>query len=224
MQCLWCGSLGGLDSIYIPLHQNSSKGQFLAWARVGLQPECPGVVWVLCDPPGPVALQPAGQTQGLWKQGGEVWSAWLCPLGRGDTVSMPSARSKANQIVQDIFSTEHQGELSGMKRNADLHQKPKYKPIACHRFSFFLSFIYDCDISVLCIYLLLPGVSGLHISFAQMGCITQWRMISLCWRGSCARSMHVISYLLPPWRQPVANRQIIRVARAADLWKVWVLS
>lgn len=68
------------------------------------------------------------------------------PLGRGhsvwwDRVSMPSSRSKTNQIIQDIFSTvraEHQGELSGMVRNADLHQKSKYKPctIACHRFFF----------------------------------------------------------------------------------------
>lgn len=154
-----------------------------------------GCLW---DLTGLVALQSTGQIHDLWKQGEEVWSSCLCPTGQShsvwwDTVSMPSSRSKTNQIIQDIFSTvraEHQGELSGMMRNADLHQKSKYKPctIVCHRFFFSPSFIYDCDISVLCIYLLLPGVSGLHISFAQMGCVALWRMISVCGRGACARS------------------------------------
>lgn len=101
-----------------------------------------GCLW---DQTGFIALHSTGQIHGLWKQGEQVWSSWLCPTGQRpfsvrDTVSLPSSRSKTNQIIQDVFSTvraEHQAESSGMKRNADLHQKAKYKPIACHRFSFF---------------------------------------------------------------------------------------
>lgn len=210
--------------------QNSNK-QFLGMDMSGFaaqEPKLwPGCLW---DLTGLVALQLTRQTHGLWKQGKEIWYSWLCPTGqrpfRWDTATMPSSRSKTNQIMQDIFSTvkaEYQGELSGMKRNADLHQKAKYKPIACHGFSFFFPFLYlwlwhKCPLHLFTL------TWGLRLAYfiCPDGLCEGWAL--------CAGEVpvpgptHVISYLLPPWRQAVANRRIIRMARAGDLCKVWVLS
>lgn len=114
-------------------------------------------------------------------RGHSVWS---------DTVSLPSSRRKATQTIQGTFSivnADFQSELDRCEKKCCFTSESQIKSIAYYRF-LLLSFIYYCDISVLCICLLLLGVSSLHISFAQMASITLWRMIFLRWKGMCARS------------------------------------
>lgn len=181
--------------------QNSNKWSlgidrsgFAAW-----YPVWSGCLWDLA---GLVVLHSAGQIHGLEAgRGGLVLLAlshWQGPFRVvGHSVrALSQEKDKSNNAECIVHWTPRWA-----VRNEEKCWFTPESQIQTHSLSqifFLFSFIYDCDISVLCIYLLLPGVPGLHISFAQMGCITLWRMISVLERCLCqVPCMLSLIYCLP---------------------------
>lgn len=109
----------------------------------------------------------------------------------------------------------------GQKWNV-LHQKAKHESVACYRFPL-LSFITVTEACSASIYSYLGSQAWVfHLPRWPASLCEGW---CFCADKVCVPGpVHVITYLLPPWRHAVANRRIIRKAQAGDLRKVWVLS
>lgn len=74
-----------------------------------------GCLW---DLTGLVALQPTGQSHGLWKQGQEVWSSWPCPQRPLSVVG-----HKVHGLIQEKDKSNNAGYI--------LHSKKQNTKVSC---------------------------------------------------------------------------------------------